>query len=97
MPSHPESGLYRFLLTGFYLDRIYRTVIVRPYEAMAKVLWVHVDEGIVDRGLVGSSNIFPFISIGLRLWTTGKLSTYLLMLLLGLTIILSVVALQLWT
>ena len=86
--------LHDFLFSGFYLDRLYYSFMVRPYEALARILWEDVDESGIDNGVVGSSRIFPLISTGIRLWTTGRLSTYLSMLFLGLTIMLAILALS---
>jgi hypothetical protein len=41
-----------------------------------------------------TATVFRYFSMGLQLWTTGKLSTYLKMLLLGLTAILGVLAIN---
>lgn len=86
--------LHDFLFSGFYLDRLYYSVLVRPYEALAKILWEDVDESGIDNGVVGTSRIFPLVSTGIRLWTTGRLSTYLSMLFLGLTVILAILVLS---
>lgn len=87
------QDLHDFLFSGFYLDKFYQAFIAQPYRELARVLWVDADEGGLDRGIVGTGKIFPYISLGLRLWTTGKLSTYLNTLFLGLTIILSILVL----
>jgi NADH-quinone oxidoreductase subunit L len=82
------------LLSGFYLDRLYERFIVRPFQSMASFLWVKVDEGGIDDRLDDAGTVFRYFSVGLQLWTTGRLSTYLKMLLLGLTVILGVLAIN---
>jgi len=47
----------------------------------------------VDDRFDATANVFRFFSFGLQLWTTGRLSTYLKMLLLGFTAIVSALAL----
>ncbi len=82
-----------FLFSGFCLDRLYHAIIARLYVAMAQILWTRVDEAGVDKGFLLSGRFFPHISLGLRLWTTGRLSTYLGMLLLGFTALICILAL----
>lgn len=90
-----RSGLVRdFLMNGFYLDRAYTVLLARPYGALARFLWTRVDEGTVDRGMVGYGKAFEVMGLGLRGWTTGRLSTYLRMILLGFSTILCVLLLE---
>jgi NADH-quinone oxidoreductase subunit L len=79
------AGYWNFLFSGFYLDRLYQLIFVRPYQAVARFLWRQVDDR-YDRGLVLGAGSLKTVSRGLGYWTTGRLSTYLTMLLLGLTI-----------
>lgn len=88
-----RQRLEELLSSGFYLDRLYHVALVKPYQAMARTLWLKVDEAVVDDQFDATANIFRFFSFGLQLWTTGRLSTYLKMLLLGFTAILSALAL----
>jgi len=88
-----RQTLEELLSSGFYLDRLYQIVFVRPYQVMARIFWLNVDEGVVDDQFDATANVFRFFSSGLQLWTTGRLSTYLKMLLLGFTAILSALAL----
>ena len=77
-----------FLRSGFYLDRIYAFIVVRPYKWMAGFFWREVDESVLDRTLVNTAGLFPAIGTTLRAWTTGYISTVLKMLLVGFAIIL---------
>ncbi|MFZ2448203.1 MAG: NADH-quinone oxidoreductase subunit L [Syntrophobacteraceae bacterium] len=77
------GGMGKASLAGFYLDALYLRVIARPYETLARTLWIHVDERGLDGGIVGSGKAFSEAAAGLRHWTTGKLSTYLGMIFLG--------------
>ncbi len=109
-------GYWGLLFSGFYLDRLYELIFVRPYQAaarflwrqvddrydaglvrgartifrpyraLAQFLWLKVDESILDDGVVQAAGGLETVSRGLGRWTTGRLSTYLAMLLLGLTI-----------
>jgi len=92
-PGALPQTLEQLLFYGFYIDRLYQVVIVSPYQRISRFLWERIDEGGVDRGFDSAGTLFPIFSIGLQLWTTGKLSTYLKMILLGLTVILCALAL----
>ncbi len=110
------TGYWGLLFFGFYLDRLYQSIFVRPYQAMARFLWrqdnrydqqvivggaralfrpyralakfcwLQVDELVIDGGAQKTAGSLVTVSRGLGYWTTGRLSTYLKMLLLGLTI-----------
>ena len=88
-----RQSLEELLSSGFYLDRLYQIALVKPYQTMARTFWLNVDERAVDDRFDATANVFRFFSFGLQLWTTGRLSTYLKMLLLGFTAILSALAL----
>ena len=92
-PGALPQTLEQLFFFGFYLDQLYQVAIVSPYRRISGFLWERIDEGSVDRGFDSAGNLFPIFSIGLQLWTTGKLSTYLKMILLGFTVILCALAL----
>jgi NADH-quinone oxidoreductase subunit L len=82
-------------------DRYDQQVIVggaralfRPYRALAKFCWLKVDELVIDNGVVKAADGLVTVSRGLGHWTTGRLSTYLKMLFLGLTIFFAAVGLS---
>lgn len=87
-PALPGIGLQGILLEGFKLDRLYELAVVRPYQALAGWLWRDVDEKIVDGTAERTGRLMALASSGVRLWTTGRISTYLSMLLAGLVFIL---------
>lgn len=95
-PGESGERLQRVLFNAFYLDWLYQKLIAGPYCTLARVLWLRVDEGTVDAGMVGYGRIFGALSAGLRLGTTGRLSTYLAMLLLGFAVIVGALALGLY-
>jgi NADH-quinone oxidoreductase subunit L len=82
------------LFSAFYLDWLYLRVFARPYAYLSGILWQQVDEGGVDRGFEGSARGFQAFSGFLGLWTTGRLSTYLAMLFVGLTVMFAVLAMS---
>jgi NADH:ubiquinone oxidoreductase subunit 5 (subunit L)/multisubunit Na+/H+ antiporter MnhA subunit len=81
---------------AFYLDWLYRKIIAGPYRSLAGFLWITVDEGIVDAGMIGYGKAFDTLSAALKVWTTGRLSTYLQMLLLGFMVIVGTLAIGLY-
>jgi len=92
-PAALRENLEELFFHGFYLDRLYQIALVRPYQKMAEILWSKVDEGGVDHFFEDMGAVFRLSSSGLQQWATGRLSTYLKMLLLGFTAMVSVLAL----
>ena len=90
--STPQPGFEKLFFSGFYIDRLYEIAIAVPYQAIARFLWLKIDEGIVDGGLEAGGKTLPGISGYFLLWTTGKISTYLRMLFLGFAAILGAIA-----
>jgi NADH-quinone oxidoreductase subunit L len=83
-----QNKLYALFLNGFYLDRLYQRRIVAPFRTAAVFLWQQVDAGWVDAGLDRSALSFLTLAERLRLWTTGRISQYVSMLVAGFTLIL---------
>jgi len=80
-------------------DRVVNRVIdtsalgsFQQFWKAAKYLWLAVDERSVDESYAKGAKAFIPFSRALGYWTTGRLSTYLTMLLLGLTVFLAVLA-----
>jgi NADH-quinone oxidoreductase subunit L len=96
-PAQLTQRLHDLLFSGFYLDRLYERVVVKPYREMAAFSWVKMDEAGVDTSFEKLAGTFSRFSAGLQLWTTGRLSTYIRMLLLGFTAILCALAIGWYT
>jgi NADH-quinone oxidoreductase subunit L len=79
-----EGGWHGLLFSAFYLDEAYNQLLVRPYRWTASLLWRQVDEKTVDKYLESLGFSFHSASMAMRLWTTGRLSTYLKAFLVGL-------------
>jgi NADH-quinone oxidoreductase subunit L len=82
------SPLQLFLRHGWYLDRLYGWLFVRPFGVVARFLWRRVDEGVVDRtldkladGLAHSGRVTSRLA-------TGRVSTSLLAFALALAMVL---------
>ncbi len=82
--------------TGFYLDNLYVAAIVRPFDKAARFLWKNVDTDYIDGAARGIGHLLASLSTVIRFWTTGRLSTYLGMLLWGFTAILCVMFLAMF-
>ncbi len=81
--TREPSGLTAFLLHGWYVDHLYRALIIRPYERLAGFLWQRVDEGIIDDSLDRFADLLGRTGQGLGRWTSGRVSVYLLSLAAG--------------
>jgi NADH-quinone oxidoreductase subunit L len=88
-----RESLHELLFSGFHLDRLYQIALVRPYQSMARFFWLNVDEAGIDDRFDATGTVFRYFSLGLQFWTTGRLSTYLRMILLGFTAIVAALAL----
>jgi NADH-quinone oxidoreductase subunit L len=86
------SGLTAFLLHGWYVDRLYRALIIRPYERLAGFLWQRVDEGIIDDSLDRFADLLGRTGQGLGRWTSGRVSVYLLSLAAGAALVMGYLA-----
>ncbi|AJE02065.1 NADH-quinone oxidoreductase subunit L [Geobacter pickeringii] len=81
-------GITAFLLNGWYVDSLYRTLIVRPYETLAGFLWRRVDEGVIDDSLDRLAGVTGAAGQALGRWSCGRVSVYILSFAAGLALIL---------
>ena len=91
-----QKKLHALFLNGFYLDRLYQTRIIAPYRTTAGFLWQKVDAGWVDAGLDQSARSFLALAERLRLWTTGRVSQYVSMMVAGFALILCSLTVAWW-
>jgi NADH-quinone oxidoreductase subunit L len=71
------APLTAFLLNGWYFDRLYHACLIRPYQALARVLWQSVDEGVIDDTLDKVAAGLGASGSWLGRWSTGRVSLYL--------------------
>jgi NADH-quinone oxidoreductase subunit L len=90
--ARPAPGAVAFFLNGWRFDDLYRFLFIRPYEALSRVLWERVDEGMIDDSLDRLAAILGRTGEGLGSWTTGRVSVYLLSLAAGLALVLAYMA-----
>jgi NADH-quinone oxidoreductase subunit L len=72
------------LLTNkYYLDEIFGALIVRPLEGLARLLWIKVDQGIVDGTVNGTAAVVDVSGEVVRSFQTGQIRTYMVLMFLG--------------
>ena len=82
--------IYRFLLNKWYFDELYDRIFVRPYAALARVLWKGGDEGVVEGlplDIVRATHDGALQAIRLQ---TGSIAIYAFTMLAGLVVLLTV-------
>jgi NADH-quinone oxidoreductase subunit L len=72
-----ERKITAFFLEGWYFDRLYRYLFVRPYNAVSTFLWTGVDEGIFGKFVDSLGNICGVAGESLGRWSNGRISIYL--------------------
>ena len=79
-----EPGSHPLLFSAFYLDAAYRILVVRPYQWASTFFWQKIDKKQLDQNFESLGISFNAASVVMRLWTTGRISTYLKAFLVGL-------------
>jgi NADH-quinone oxidoreductase subunit L len=83
-------GVYRFLLNKWYFDELYEAVIVRPYFALARLLWHVGDETLIDgvpNGLAALTEGGSARAVRLQ---SGSIAVYAFAMLIGLVVLVSI-------
>ena len=90
-PDLPEEGarqlgpVYRLFLNKWYFDELYDVLFVRPAFIVGRFLWRRGDEGTIDRfGPNGAAAAVNRFSVAAREVQSGYLTSYALVMLLGL-------------
>ena len=65
-------------MNGWYFDRLYQAILIRPYQLLSAVLWQRVDEGIIDDTLDRLASGLGSSGSWLGRWSTGRISVYIL-------------------
>ena len=73
--------VHRALLGKYFIDELYRAVIVRPLEVLSVVLWRGVDQGVIDATVNGTGEIVEISGEIARTAQTGDVRHYALYLL----------------
>ncbi len=71
----PEiAGFFR---DGWYFDKVYGFLFVRPYEALSRFLWRNVDESVLNNSLDAAGNLTGGLGQRLGMWSGGRVSLYI--------------------
>ena len=64
------AGYWGLLFAGFYLDRLYQLIFVRPYQALARFLWRQVDDRYDQQVIVGGARALfrPYRALAKFCW-----------------------------
>ena len=77
-------GLYRLVADKFRVDELYDRLFVRPFDALARILWKVVDVLIIDGTLNAGAFLVELAGDLLRFLQTGNVRNYALTFFLGL-------------
>jgi len=97
LPAHDapaEQGFWKVLYHKYYVDELYDAAVVRPLEALSRVvLWKRVDQGLIDgAGVNGAAGVSRALGwLGSRL-QSGQVGVYVVMFLVGALYVLGMAA-----
>ncbi len=74
--AFPRLGR-EFFRHGWYIDRLYDLLFVRPYGALAGFLWRWLDEGLFERATAGLARMLSDTGRRLGALAGGRISLYL--------------------
>ena len=84
------APIYRLLLNKYYFDEIYDVIFVKPYYALARVIWHVGDEEIIDGIPRGGAGLTRFSAGGIGRIQSGSLAQYAFVMLIGLVVLITV-------
>jgi NADH-quinone oxidoreductase subunit L len=84
------QGVYRFLLNKWYFDELYERIFIRPYIALARLLWQVGDTTIIDGIPNGVAALTGDGSAQIVKIQTGSIAVYAFTMLIGLVALVSV-------
>jgi NADH-quinone oxidoreductase subunit L len=85
-------GVHRFLLNKWYFDELYDAVFVRPFRALARVLWQTGDVKLIDGMPNGAAALAVQTARGASRLQTGRVASYAFTMIIGLVIFVSLFA-----
>ncbi len=81
---------YRFLLNKWYFDELYDLAVVRPYRALARLLWQVGDVTLIDGVPNGLAALTEEGAAGAVRLQTGSIAVYAFAMLIGLVLLVSI-------
>ena len=85
-------GIYRGMEHKWWVDELYRAVIIRPYEGLARFLATDVDQGLIDALVNGFGSLTVLAAGWWRKLQNGYVRTYAMMIFVGVVAILTYLA-----
>ena len=82
--------VYLFVLNKWYFDELYDAIFIRPYQAMARVLWQTGDVSIIDGIPNGLATLTTEGSSEVVKIQTGSLAAYAFAMLIGVVLLVSI-------
>jgi len=88
--AEQEPGpLVSFLRAGWYFDKLYRFLFIRPFEWLSAILWERVDKGVIDDNLDRMATLLGRTGQLLGGLGNGRVSAYLLSMAAGAALIIA--------
>ncbi len=85
-------ALYQFLLNKWYIDELYEKIFIQPALKVGQLLWKRGDEGTIDRyGPDGIAKTTLQSSGKINKLQTGLINQYVLIMLIGVVLLLSMI------
>ncbi|TAK31295.1 MAG: NADH-quinone oxidoreductase subunit L [Chloroflexota bacterium] len=81
--------LYNLVLQGFYLDRAYGVLVVKPLHALARLLAFGLDQRVIDEAVADVGRMVLDLSDAFSRLETGRVRGYMMAILLGAVLILA--------
>ncbi|MGB3224795.1 MAG: NADH-quinone oxidoreductase subunit L [Desulforhopalus sp.] len=81
--QNQPSGVIAFLQAGWFFDKLYYFLFIRPFKWLATFLWERVDEGVIDDSLDWMALTFGRSGQFFGRWGSGRISVYMLSLVCG--------------
>jgi NADH-quinone oxidoreductase subunit L len=77
------SGAYQLILHKYYIDEVYDYLVVKPLYITSLIFWKIFDVSVIDGSINGTARFFGSLSQRLRVFQTGYVRNYALVLLIG--------------
>ena len=74
--AHALNGWYAAVLNKYYVDELYGVLFIKPLIAGSRLLWLKVDEGVIDRSVNDLADSSRHVSDRLRHMQSGNIRSY---------------------
>ena len=90
----PLNGLFTALENKWWVDELYNTVIVRPYDAVARFSAGVIDQGIIDGLINGMGSMVGSLAKAWRRYQNGYVRSYALTIVVGVVLVITYLVLR---